>query len=101
MRHVSEKFFPRQLTIDQMECCMMVTGELFEKSTQDLTYLKKIITGDESLVYPETKMQSLEWHTALSPRPKKSRFIRSKEKVMLTAFFDIDDLVHHEFVLPG
>jgi hypothetical protein len=45
-------------------------------------------------------MQSSEWHTA-SPQPKKSRLIRSKEKVMLTAFFDIDGLVHHKFVPPA
>jgi hypothetical protein len=31
-----------------MECRMMVAGDLFEKSTQDPTFLKKIITGDES-----------------------------------------------------
>jgi hypothetical protein len=46
-------------------------------------------------------MQSSEWHTASSPRPKKSHLVRSKEKVMLNAFFDIDGLVHHKFVLPG
>ena len=70
MRSVSVKFVPRQLTTDRMECCMMVTGDLFEKSTQDPTCLTKIITGDESWVFaydPETKMQSAEWHTASSP----------------------------------
>jgi hypothetical protein len=52
----------------------MITGDLFEKSTQDLTFLKKIATGDEFLVFindAETKMQSSEWHPALSPQPKK------------------------------
>jgi hypothetical protein len=65
--------------------------------------LTKIVTGDESWVftyYPETKMQSAEWHTA-SSLPKKSCLIKSKEKVMLIAFFDIDSVVHHEFVPPG
>jgi len=46
-------------------------------------------------------MQSAEWHTASSPPPKKSRLLKSKEKVMFIAFFDIDGLVHHEFVPPG
>ncbi|XP_023723965.1 uncharacterized protein LOC111873458 [Cryptotermes secundus] len=103
MRRVSATFVPRQLTTDQMECRMMVPGDLFDKSTQDPTFLKKITTGDESLVFaynPETKMQSLEWHTASSPRPNKSR-VRSKDTVMLIAFFDIDGLVPHEFVPPG
>jgi len=46
-------------------------------------------------------MQSAEWHTSSSPRPKKSRLVKSKEKVILIAFFDIDGVVHHEFVPPG
>ena len=104
MRRVSAKFVPRQLTTDQMDCRMMVAGDLFQKSTQDPTFLKKTVTGDESLVFaydPETKMQSSEWHTVSSPRPKKSRLVRSKDKVMLISFFYIDGLVHHEFVPPG
>ena len=59
MRRVSAKFVPRQLTTDQMECCMMVTGDLFEKSMQDPMFLTKIITGDELCVFaydPEMKM---------------------------------------------
>jgi len=67
---VSAKFVPRQLTTDQMECRMMVAGDLFEKCMQDPVFLTKIVTGDESWVFaynPEMKMQSAEWHTASSP----------------------------------
>jgi hypothetical protein len=59
MRHVSAKFVPRQLTTNQVECRMMVTGDLFERSMQDPMFLTKFITGDESWVFtynPETKM---------------------------------------------
>jgi len=104
MRLVSAKFVPRQLTTDQMESRMMAVGDLFEKSTQDPTFLTKIVTGDESWVFaydPETKLQSSQWLTALSPRQKKSSLVKSKEKVMLIAFLDIDDVIHHEFVPPG
>ena len=69
MRRVSAKFVPKQLTTDQMECPMMVAEDLFEKSTQDPTFLTKIVTGDESWVFaydPEMKLQSSEWHTASS-----------------------------------
>ena len=79
MRCVSAKFVPRQLTTDQMECRVMVAGDLFLKSTQDPMFLTKIITGDESWVFaynPEMKMQSAEWHTASSPRPKKLCLIK-------------------------
>jgi len=63
MRRVSVKFVLRELTTDQMECRMMVAGDLFEKSTQGPTFLTKIVTGDESWVFaydPEVKMQSAE-----------------------------------------
>ena len=82
---------------------MMVAGGRSEKSTQDPKFLTKIVTGDESrmLAYdPETKMQP-EWHTPSSPRPKKSHLVKSTEKVTLIVFFDIDGVVHHEFVPPG
>ena len=103
MRRVSAKFAPRQLTTDQMECRMMVAGDLFEKSTQDPTFLTKIVTGDESWVFAydlETKVHSAEWHTSSSHRPKKSRLVKSKEKGMLIAFFDIESVVHYDFVPP-
>jgi ribosomal protein L31E len=51
MRRVSAKFVSRQLTTDQIECRMMVAGDLFEKSTQDPMFLTKIVTGDESWVF--------------------------------------------------
>jgi len=51
MRCVGAKFVQRQLTTDQMECRMMVAGDLFEKSTQYPMFLTKIITSDESWVF--------------------------------------------------
>uniref|UniRef100_A0A8C4X9K6 Protein GVQW3-like n=1 Tax=Erpetoichthys calabaricus TaxID=27687 RepID=A0A8C4X9K6_ERPCA len=104
MRRVCAKFVLRLLTTDQMEFRMFVAGDLFQKSSQDSTFLEKIVTGDESWVYaydPETKMRSSKWHTKSSPEPKKSRYVRSKTKVMLISFFNIDGLVHHEFVQSG
>jgi len=51
LRRVSAKFVLRQLTTDQIECCMMVAGDLFEKSTQGPTFLTKVVVGDESWVF--------------------------------------------------
>ena len=59
MRRVSAKLVPRRLSTDQMECRVMVVGDLFEKSTQDPTFITNIVTGDESCVFaydPESKM---------------------------------------------
>jgi histone-lysine N-methyltransferase SETMAR len=51
MRRVSAKFVPRQPITDQKDCRMMVAGDLFEKSTQDPTFLTEIVTGGESWVF--------------------------------------------------
>jgi len=66
--------------------------------------MSSVITGDESWVYgydPETKKMSSQWKTASSPRPKKERQVKSNVKTMLTAFFDTDGLVLHQYVRKG
>ena len=60
--------------------------------------------GNETWVYeydPETKHQSSQWKSADSPRPKKVRQVRSKMKVMLIVFFDMEGIVHYEYVPQG
>jgi len=63
-----------------------------------------IITGDESIVYAydlETKLQSLQWKSRGSPRPKKARMQKSKLKTIRICFFDQEGIVQWEFVPPG
>jgi len=50
---------------------------------------------------PDTKRQSLEWHTSKIPCPKKARMSKSKIKTMLICFFDSQVVVQKEFVPPG
>ena len=73
--------------------------------SDDLNFLKKVITGDQSWVYGydiETKDQSFQWkHPDERPRPKKARQIWSNVKVLLTVFFDFNGVVHHEFLPQG
>jgi hypothetical protein len=45
--------------------------------------------------------QSLQWKLPSSPWPKKARLVRSNVKSMLIIFFDIQGIVHKEFVSPG
>jgi hypothetical protein len=64
LRRVGAKFVLKQLTTDQMECRMMVAEDHFEKSTQDLTFLTKTVTGDlapsDFWLFPTLKM-GLKW----------------------------------------
>lgn len=47
------------------------------------------------------KSQSSQWKTKFSPRPKKTRQVRSNIKTMLIVFFDIEGIVYYEFEPHG
>ena len=49
----------------------------------------------------ETKVQSSQWVSKKSPRPKKARQVSSHFKVMLTVFFDSEGFVHYKFLPQG
>ena len=104
MRHVTAKFVPRLLTAEQMNDRVSVCTELRNWSQYDPNFMFSVITGDKCWVYGyelETKQMSSQWNTASSPRPKKARQVKSNVKTMLIVFFDIDRLVHHEYIPKG
>ena len=104
MKRVCAKFVPRLLTDDQREQRQTIARDLFERSCEDVQFLKITVTGDESWVYgynPETKQQSSQWKGPTCARPKKGRQVRSKTKVVLLAFFDSEGIVHHEYAPDG
>jgi hypothetical protein len=68
------------------------------------SFLDCTVTGDESWVFqydPETKRQSTQWTSKISPRPKKFRLQNSKIKTMLITFSDKQGVTHKEFVPEG
>lgn len=67
-------------------------------------FLNNIVTGDESWVHhfdPENKRASMEFHHKGSPTPKKFKAMPSAGKVMLTVFWDVQGVVHFEFMPKG
>ena len=77
---------------------------MLDYANNDLQFTKIFITGDETWVYgynPESKFQSLQGKHQESPRPKKTRQVRSNVKVMLTCFLDSRGIVHHEYAPEG
>jgi hypothetical protein len=55
---IAAKFVPPILTNDKRQRHIKVHLELWEKATEDTTYISRIIMGDESWIYsfdPETK----------------------------------------------
>jgi len=104
MRRVAAKFVPRILTAKQKEWLLSVATNMLQEAESDENFMWQIITGDETWVYGydrETKHQSSQWKSADSPGPKKARQVRSKVKVMLIVFFDMEGIVHYEYVPQG
>jgi hypothetical protein len=103
MRRVAAKFVPLLLSDDQKSWRLEVCVELKQRVEMEPHFMSRIITGDETWVYgyyPETKLQSSQWRSP-SPRPKKARQVLSNVKTMLMVFFDIQGLVHCEFISAG
>ena len=76
---------------------------MINRNENDPDLLNRVITGDESWDYgydPETKVQSSQWKSPGSPRPKKARRSLSNVKTMLV-FFDSTGIVHHEYAPRG
>jgi len=75
MHWIAAKFVPRVLTQDQKDSRVAICQELKETVKNNPTLLLNIITGDESIIYaydPVTKLQSSQWKSPGSPRPKKA-----------------------------
>jgi len=86
------------LTAEQKEWCLSVTTNMLQEAESDENFMGQIITGDETWVYEydlEMKLQSSQWKSADSPRPKKACRVWSKVKVMLIVFFDMEGIVHY------
>jgi len=61
MHRVAAKFVPRILTDDQKQQRANICTELCQFTSNDETFLSRVITGDQSWVYgynPETKQKS-------------------------------------------
>jgi histone-lysine N-methyltransferase SETMAR len=78
------------LTADQKQQRVKVCEKLHQIASNNLTFLSRVFTGDESWTYsydPETKQQSSQRKSPNSPRPKRVREVKSKVKCMLITFF--------------
>jgi hypothetical protein len=82
------------LLVPQKEWRWSVATNMLQDAESDENIMGQIITGDETWVHgydPETKRQSSQWKSADSPRLKKARQVRSKVKIMLIIFFDMEE----------
>ena len=104
MRKLCAKMVPKILSEYQRQRRFTVCQDITEHLEAEPDLLNSVITGDEAWVFkydPETKRQSHEWKSYGSPKPKKARKSKSKVKLMLIVFFDIQGIVHFEFLPQG
>ncbi|UYV79034.1 EPM2AIP1 [Cordylochernes scorpioides] len=104
LKKTPAKFIPRFLINEQKLCRLATCENMLEMTRTDPEWKDKIITGDETWVYdydPETKRQYAEWRGQGEPGPKKSRILKSRNKVLLVAFLDNKGIVHHEYLPAG
>ena len=69
MKHVTARLVPKYRNFLQRECRVKVAKEMLANVSDDPTFIKRIITGDEMWVYEydvETAQQSSEWRMAFS-----------------------------------
>jgi hypothetical protein len=86
---------------DEAGCCKIrdLQGELKD----DPQFLTKVVTGDKIWCYgynPESEQQPSQRKSPNLPRPKVVQQVRSSFKITLISLFDVDGIVHREFVSP-
>jgi len=89
LRRVAAKLIPKELNFIQKRDRVVIAKHMISKAESDPTFIKRIITGDETWVYEydmQSRHQASEWKTSNEPRPKKPHRFQSKKKAMLTVF---------------
>ena len=87
--------------VEQKQQHVSISLELHDRATSDSSFLGNVITADETWVCgydPETRVQSSQWKSPISPHAKKARQLRSTIKVIMIVFFDLDGILRAEFV---
>ncbi|GFO04854.1 histone-lysine N-methyltransferase SETMAR [Plakobranchus ocellatus] len=104
-RKVSARWVPRQLTVEMKARRKDMCTQLLERwNAEGEAFLQRNLTGDESWVHhydPECKAQSMEYRHKTSPRPRKFKVVASARKALFTVFWDMEGVVHMEFLEQG
>ena len=86
---VSAKFVPHVLTVEQKQQLLSISLELCDRAASDPSFLGNVIMGDENWVHgydPETRVQSSQWKSPISPCAIKARHSRSNIEVVMNVF---------------
>lgn len=105
MKKLSAKWVLKCLSNEQKKARVEASKGILKFFRQDKAgFLDRIVTMDETWLFcydPETKQQSMQWRHAGSPRHKKFRQVRSKEKVLASVFWDCSGIIMIEYLNYG
>ena len=97
LRRVAVKLVPKDLNFMQKRDRVDAAKDMLSKVDSEPSFIKRIITGDETWIYEydtHSRNQASEWRSPNEPRPRKPRRFQLKKKVMLTVFMDYRGVVH-------
>lgn len=100
MRHVSARLVPKTLNFLQKEYRIKVTEEMLYNVFNEPNFLKHIIKVMRSWVYEynmETSQCNRQNGGKKASQNQKTE-AKSNIKILLTVFFDYEDIVHSEFL---
>ena len=101
---VCARWVPRHLTEAHKQSRLEACSELLEYCHSGKTFLKRIVTGDETWVRhfeAESKRALMEWRYPTSPRSKKFKSQQSAGKVMVAVFWDSVGVILVDFMSKG
>ena len=103
-RRVAAQLVLKDLTFMQKRDRVKVANDMIWEPESDLTFIKRISSGDETFVYEydtQSRHQKIEWPSLDEPRPKKLRCFPSKTKAMRAVFIYYNVVMHYEFLPEG
>ena len=104
-RKMCAKWVPKLLTQQQKDSRREICSTLLrERRGAEENFFRGTVTGDESWIHhyqPETRRPSMEWTHPGSPAKKKVKTVSSPGKIMVTIFWDEDDILIVAFLKSG
>ena len=105
LNKICARWVPKCLTKETKQVRVDISKSLLSRYHQGPSILyRKNVTADETWLHhydPESKQESMEWHHADSPPPRKFRRARSAKKIMAVIFWDSEGILLIDCVPRG
>ena len=105
MKKLTARWVPRMLTLPQKrQTTVLCEQHLTNFRADKKLFIERYVSMDEIWIHhydPETKIQSLQWKHKGSPTPKKFKVLPSAGNVLLSVFWDAQDVIMVDYLQRG